>query len=122
VRGIFVLRLRFSARRRNKRVKDLDAGRLEVRHVARHHDEAAFESGGGDLKISAVMTERCAQLSPATGGRQIERQNAVAVDLKDLVEPHGKHGGKISVLKALQSDPTLDRANADDADKEIARR
>ncbi len=99
----------------------MDAGRLEVRHVAGHHDETAFESGGGDLQIGAVVTERRAQLSPATSGRKIERQNAVAIDSEDLVEPNGKHSGKVSILEALQSDPTLDLADTDDADKEIAR-
>lgn len=46
-----------------------------------------FGGSGGDLQIHTVVTECRTELSPTTGGCKIERQNPVAIEIDDMVEP-----------------------------------
>jgi len=67
-----------------------------------------------------VVSECGAQLPPAASGCEIERENAVAVDIENPVEPRRQQRSKIRVLAALQGDATLDLSDGDDADEKVA--
>jgi hypothetical protein len=56
-----------------------DPGRLEIRYVARHHDERVFQRRGRDHEIGAVI-ESCAQGAPTPRRSQVEWQHPLAVE------------------------------------------
>ncbi len=55
--------------------------------VARHHRETVLQGSGGDQEISAVMAEFGGKLPPAAGGGQIHRQQPLAMEAQQLIEP-----------------------------------
>jgi hypothetical protein len=52
-------RLWLPAELRLEWIEDGDARWLEIRNIARHHDEAMFQRGRGDRKIKLLVTELC---------------------------------------------------------------
>lgn len=78
-----------------------------------------FQGSSGDLQIHTVVTEHRAELPPTTSSCKIERQNPVAIEIDNMIEPQRQHKRKLLVFAALQNNATLDLAHTDNADKKI---
>jgi hypothetical protein len=63
-----------------ERIDDGDAGRLEIRYIARYDGEPVFECRRRDHEIGAVIAESGAQGAPAPRRSQVEWHDPLAVE------------------------------------------
>lgn len=102
-------------------IEDRHPARLEIRDVARHHGEPVLQRRGRDHEIGALIAESGAQGAPPPCRLQIKRQDPLAIEGQQPVQPVRELAGKAWIRRALSSNAALYFADTDSAEKKIAR-
>ena len=68
-------------------IEYLDACRLKVADIASHHRQSAFQSGGCNQQIWAVVSDQAGEATPPAGSGQVDFKNATSVPSQDSVQP-----------------------------------